>query len=123
MPVPMMNILNGGKHAKGSTDIQEFMIVPIGASSFREGLRYGAEVFHVLQKILSERGLSTSVGDEGGFAPAIGSNENALAVIVEAIEQAGYKPGEDISLAIDAAASEFYVEGNYKLETHNKTLS
>lgn len=123
MPVPMMNILNGGKHAKGSTDIQEFMIVPIGASSFREGLRYGAEVFHTLQKILSERGLSTSVGDEGGFAPAIGTNESALAIIVEAIEQAGYKPGEDISLAIDAAASEFYVEGSYKLETDNKTLS
>jgi enolase len=123
LPVPMMNILNGGKHAKGSTDIQEFMIVPVGAKSFREGLRMGAEVFHCLQKILSERGLSTSVGDEGGFAPALGSNENALAIIVEAIEKAGYKPGEDLSLAIDAAASEFYKDGKYNLAIENKTLS
>ncbi len=123
LPVPMMNILNGGRHASGSTDLQEFMIVPVGAPSFKEALRYGTEVFHTLKELLAERKLSTTVGDEGGFAPAIGSNENALQIIVKAIEKAGYKPGVDICLAIDAAASEFYKDGVYNLATESKQLS
>ena len=123
MPVPMMNIINGGAHAEGGADIQEFMIVPVGAQSFREALRCGAEVFHNLKKILHHRGLSTTVGDEGGFAPALGSNEAALKVIVEAIEVAGYVPGADVAIAIDAAASEFYKDGHYHLKADGLTLS
>jgi len=115
IPVPMMNILNGGSHADNNVDIQEFMIVPAGAPTFREALRTGVEVFHTLKGILKKRGLSTSVGDEGGFAPDLGSNEEALEVIVEAIEKAGYQPGGDVFLALDAAASEFYKDGVYLL--------
>lgn len=123
MPTPMMNVLNGGKHAIKSSDIQEFMIMPIGAPSFKEALRYGAETFHALKKIVKERGFSTAVGDEGGFAPSLGKNEEALAIIVEAIEAAGYKPGTDISLAMDAAASEFYEDGLYNLASEGRKLS
>ncbi len=108
LPVPMMNVLNGGAHADNNIDIQEFMIVPAGASSFREALRMGAETFHNLKKVLKSKGLSTSVGDEGGFAPNLRSNEEAMEVIMQAIEAAGYRPGEDIFLALDPAASEFY---------------
>ena len=115
MPVPMMNIINGGEHADNNVDIQEFMILPVGAPSFAEGLRHGTEVFHKLKAILASRSLSTAVGDEGGFAPDLPSNEAALAVILEAIEAAGYKPGEDICLGLDCAASEFYVDGAYDL--------
>ena len=113
LPVPMMNILNGGKHADNNVDIQEFMVMPVGATSFAEALRMGAEVYHTLKKVLTKKGLSTSVGDEGGFAPMLNSNEEALAVIVEAIQAAGYRSGEDIALAIDAAATEFYKDGRY----------
>ena len=116
LPVPMMNVLNGGKHADNNVDLQEFMIVPVGATSFREALRWGAEVFHTLASVLKKRGLSTSVGDEGGFAPNLGSNEEALQVLVEAIEKAGYKPGDDIALALDVASSEIYKDGAYVLE-------
>jgi len=123
MPVPMMNIINGGAHATGGADIQEFMIIPVGAQSFREALRCGAEVFHNLKKILHHRGLSTTVGDEGGFAPALGSNEAALKVIVEAIEAAGYVPGADVAIGIDAAASEFYKDGQYHLKADGLTLN
>ena len=123
MPVPMMNIINGGAHAEGGADIQEFMVVPVGSQSFREALRCGAEVFHNLKKILHHRGLSTTVGDEGGFAPALGSNEGALKVIIEAIEAAGYVPGQDVAIGIDAAASEFYKDGQYHLKADNMTLS
>ena len=123
MPVPMMNIINGGAHAEGGADIQEFMIVPVGASSFREALRCGAEVFHTLKKVLHDRGLATTVGDEGGFAPALGSNEGALKVIVEAIEAAGYVPGADVAIGIDAAASEFYKDGMYHLKADGLTLN
>src|SRR5262245_52121335 len=108
LPVPMMNVLNGGKHADNNVDLQEFMIVPLGAPSFREALRWGAEVFHRLAKVLTGRGLSTAVGDEGGFAPNLGSNEDALKVLVEAIGSAGYRPGEQVALALDPAASEFF---------------
>lgn len=108
LPVPMMNILNGGEHADNSVDVQEFMILPVGAKSFREGLRMGAEVFHSLKKVLSERGLACGVGDEGGFAPNLGSNREALELIVEAIEKAGYKPGDDVRLGLDVAATEMY---------------
>lgn len=123
LPVPMMNVLNGGKHAENSTDLQEFMIMPVGAGSFSEALRYGAETFHALKKILKSRGLNTSVGDEGGYAPSLPSNEAALQVIMEAIEKAGYTPGKDISLAIDAAASEIYKDGKYDLATEKKQLT
>ncbi len=116
LPVPMMNILNGGSHADNNVDIQEFMIMPLGAPSFREGLRMGAEVFHNLKSVLRARGLNTSVGDEGGFAPNLNSNEEALAVIMEAIHKAGYKPGEDIAIALDPAASTFYRDGAYHLD-------
>jgi len=115
LPTPMMNILNGGKHADNNVDIQEFMVFPVGASSFREGLRTGTEVFHALKKVLKGKKLNTSVGDEGGFAPSLKSNEEAFAVIVEAIKIAGYRPGEDVGLGIDSAASEFYKEGKYVL--------
>lgn len=116
MPVPMMNILNGGAHADNNVDIQEFMIMPVGAPSFKEGLRYGVEIYHTLKKVLSERGLSTGVGDEGGFAPNLESNEQALQLILAAVEQAGYKPGEQIVLALDCAASEFYRDGHYHVD-------
>jgi len=115
LPVPMMNVLNGGSHADNNVDIQEFMIMPVGAPDFREALRYGAETFHTLKKILSEKGLTTSVGDEGGFAPNLGSNREALDLLMEAIEAAGYRPGEDMVLAVDCAASEFFKDGKYYL--------
>ncbi len=115
LPVPMMNVLNGGKHADSSLDFQEFMIEPHGASSFAEAMRYGSETFQALKKLLHERGLSTAVGDEGGFAPALASNEEACELIVAAIERAGYQPGRDISIALDPAASSFYDEGEYRL--------
>lgn len=108
MPVPMMNILNGGSHADNKIDIQEFMVMPFGAESFSEGLRWGTEIFHHLKNVLKSRGMSTNVGDEGGFAPNLGSNEEAIQVVIEAIEKAGYKPGEDVYIALDAASSEFY---------------
>ncbi|PCI27790.1 MAG: phosphopyruvate hydratase [SAR324 cluster bacterium] len=115
LPVPMMNILNGGSHADNNVDIQEFMIMPVGAPSFREALRMGAEIFHTLKSVLKARGLNTAVGDEGGFAPNLKSNEEALEVIMAAIVQAGYKPGEDVKIALDSAASEFYKDGKYVL--------
>jgi enolase len=116
LPVPMMNILNGGKHALGSTvDMQEFMVVPVGATTFREGLRHGVEVFQTLKAVLSERGLNTNVGDEGGFAPSLKTNQEAIELILEAIERAGYKPGEDIAIALDPASTEFYQDGVYNL--------
>ncbi|MEK7194676.1 MAG: phosphopyruvate hydratase, partial [Patescibacteria group bacterium] len=123
LPTPMMNVLNGGKHADGSTDFQEFMIVPRGAPSFKEKLRWGAETFHALKKILKDRGLVTTVGDEGGFAPHLDSNESAVALIVEAIQKAGYRPGKDIAIALDVAASEFYKDGKYELTSENQSLS
>jgi len=123
MPVPMMNVVNGGAHANNSLDIQEFMILPVGAPSLREALRYGAEVFHTLKKLLNDRGLSTAVGDEGGFAPDLGSNEEALGVILQAIEQAGYKPGKDIYLGLDVASSELYRDGRYHLESEGRTFT
>src|SRR5690348_3102510 len=123
MPVPMMNIINGGAHANNSLDIQEFMILPVGAPTFREALRYGAEVFHTLKKILSDRKLSTAVGDEGGFAPDLESNEAALGVILQAVEQAGYKAGKDIYLGLDAASSEFFRNGRYELEAEGRGFS
>jgi enolase len=122
LPVPMMNIINGGEHAENSIDLQEFMIIPAGAPTFREALRYGAEVFHNLKSVLSKRGLNTAVGDEGGFAPNLSSNEEAIAVILEAIEKAGYRPGEDIYLGIDAASSEFLKDGIYDLKGEGRQL-
>jgi enolase len=116
LPVPMMNVLNGGKHADNNVDLQEFMIVPLGAASFREALRWGIEVFHALASVLKKRKLSTAVGDEGGFAPNLGSNEEALRVMIEAIGAAGYRPGEQVALALDPASSEFYRDGAYVLE-------
>lgn len=123
MPVPMMNIINGGSHADNSVDLQEFMILPVGASSLSEAVRYGAEVFHALKKVLNDRGLNTAVGDEGGFAPDLPSNEAAIEVILEAIEKAGYKAGEDIMLGLDAASSEFYKDGKYVLASEGRSLS
>lgn len=123
LPSPMMNILNGGKHAANSTDLQEFMIMPLGAPSFREALRYGAETFHALKDILKDMGLNTSVGDEGGFAPSLPNNEAAIEVILRAIEKAGYKPGKDIYIAIDGATSEIYENGKYNLKTESRQLS
>lgn len=122
LPLPMMNIINGGEHADNNIDIQEFMIQPVGAKSFREGLRMGAEVFQQLKKVLTARGLNTAVGDEGGFAPNLASNEEALVVIKEAVEQAGYELGTDFTLALDCAASEFYQEGRYVLAGENKSF-
>jgi len=116
LPVPMMNVLNGGSHADNNVDIQEFMIMPVGAPTFSEALRYGAEIFHSLKSILGKKGLATSVGDEGGFAPNLGSNREALDYLMMAIEKAGYKPGEDIVLAMDVAASEMYKDGKYFME-------
>jgi len=125
LPVPMMNILNGGKHAAGSTDFQEFMIMPVGAPSFGEGLRWGAEVYHRLKKVLHDDGYATNVGDEGGFAPALGGNVKAIEVILRAIEAAGYKPGDDFMIALDPAVSELYDEkaGLYRLEIEGKNLT
>jgi enolase len=123
MPVPMMNIINGGAHANNSLDIQEFMILPVGAPTFSEALRYGAEVFHTLKKVLNDRGLSTAVGDEGGFAPDLDSNEAALGVILESIEKAGYKVGRDIYLGLDVASSEFFKNGHYELESEERRFT
>ena len=123
MPTPMMNILNGGKHAIKSTDLQEFMIMPVGAPNFKEALRFGAEIFHTLKKIIKDKGFSTSVGDEGGFSPSLPKNEDALKLIIEAIEKAGYKPGEEVGIAMDPAASEFYEDNKYKLRTENRALT
>ena len=120
MPVPMMNIINGGSHANNSVDIQEFMIMPVGASSIKEAVRYGVEIFHALGKILDSKNYITTVGDEGGYAPNLSSNKEALDVIMQAIEKAGYKPGEDIMLALDVASSEFYEDGKYNLESEGK---
>jgi enolase len=123
LPTPMMNILNGGKHADNSTDFQEFMILPIGAPSFAEALRWGAETYHALHKVLKGKGLATNVGDEGGFAPSLKSNAEAVEVILTAIEKAGYKPGEQIAIGLDPAASSFYEDGRYVLAKENKKLT
>ena len=120
LPVPMMNIINGGAHANNSVDMQEFMILPVGAASFSESLRYGAEIFHSLKSVLNKKGLNTAVGDEGGFAPDLSSNEAAIEVILEAIEQAGYKAGTDICLGLDVASSEFYENGQYVLASEGR---
>jgi len=122
LPVPMMNIINGGEHADNSVDMQEFMIIPVGAPSLAEAVRYGTEVFHNLKSVLSKRGLNTAVGDEGGFAPDLSSNEEAIEVILEAIENAGYTPGKDIYLGLDCAASEYYKDGKYVLEAEGKSF-
>ena len=122
MPVPMMNIINGGAHADNSVDIQEFMILPVGAPNFAEALRYGAEIFHALKSVLNGRGLNTAVGDEGGFAPNLPSNRAALDTIMTAIEQAGFTAGGDILLGLDVASSEFYSDGVYNLESEGKTF-
>ncbi len=123
MPVPMMNIINGGAHADNNIDVQEFMIVPVGAPSFTEAMRYGAEVFHALRKVLHKAGHNTAVGDEGGFAPNLKSHDEAIEVILESIEKAGYTAGKDIVLAVDVASSEFYKNGNYVLESEKRSLS
>ena len=123
MPVPMMNIINGGEHANNSLDIQEFMVMPVGASSFREAMRCGAEIFHALKKLLDKKGHSTAVGDEGGFAPNLGSHAEALQIIMQAIENAGYVPGQDVLLALDCAASEFYKDGKYHLSGEGLQLT
>ncbi|MBL4711548.1 MAG: phosphopyruvate hydratase [Gammaproteobacteria bacterium] len=123
MPVPMMNIINGGEHADNSVDLQEFMILPVGAPSFKEALRYGAEVFHTLRSVLAAKGFNTAVGDEGGFAPDLSSNEEAIEVILEAIEKAGYVAGKDIYLGLDAASSEFYEDGIYHLASEGKKFT
>lgn len=120
LPVPMMNILNGGKHADNNIDFQEFMVMPVGASTFSEGLRMGTEIYHSLAKVLKDRGCNTAVGDEGGFAPNLASNEEAFVCLVEAIEKSGYKPGEDVFIALDAASSEFYEDGKYHLAGEGK---
>jgi enolase len=122
LPAPMMNVLNGGAHADNNVDVQEFMLYPLGAPTFSEALRWGAEVFHTLKGVLGQKGYSTAVGDEGGFAPNLGSNDEALDLILKAIEQAGYRPGEDISIALDPAASEFFVNGKYELAGEGKSL-
>jgi enolase len=123
MPVPMMNIINGGAHANNSLDIQEFMIMPVGMPSFREALRCGAEIFHALKKLLDKKGFSTAVGDEGGFAPNVGSNAEALTLVLAAVENAGYTPGQDVMLALDCAASEFFKDGKYHLEGEGLQLT
>ena len=123
LPVPMLNVLNGGEHADNNVDLQEFMLMPVGAASFSEGLRWGVECYHVLKGVLSDRGLSTSVGDEGGFAPNLGSNEEAVQLLVEAIERAGLTPGEDMALALDAASTEFFSDGAYHLAGEGRTLA
>jgi enolase len=123
LPVPMMNVINGGAHADNNVDLQEFMIMPVGAPSFREAVRWGVETYHTLKKVLADRGLSTAVGDEGGFAPNLSSNEAAVAILVEAIEKAGYTPGTDIAIALDPAMSELYRDGAYHLTGEGKVLS
>jgi enolase len=123
LPVPMMNILNGGKHAEGGPDFQEFMVMPVGAPSFGEGVRWGAEIYQQLKGLLHEKGLSTLVGDEGGFAPALTQNDDALDLIVEAVQRAGYAPGEQVRLALDPATSELYRDGRYHLARENRSLS
>ena len=123
LPVPMMNIINGGAHADNSVDLQEFMILPVGAGTFSESLRYGVEVFHSLKSVLSAKGMNTAVGDEGGFAPDLSSNEEAIEVILQAIEKAGFKAGEDICLGLDVASSEFYKDGQYVLESENRSFN
>ena len=123
LPVPMMNVINGGAHADNNLDIQEFMIIPVGAPSFKEAVRYGAEVFHTLKKILQKKGLTTAVGDEGGFAPSVASHEEAIKLIIQAIEEAGYEPGTQIALGLDCAASEFYKNGKYELAGEGLSLS
>ena len=123
MPVPMMNVINGGAHANNNLDIQEFMIIPVGAPSFREAIRYGAEVFHTLKKILAGQNMSTAVGDEGGFAPSVANHEAAIKLIIQAIEQAGYEPGTQIALGLDCAASEFYKDGKYQLGGEGMNLN
>lgn len=123
LPVPMMNVLNGGEHADNNVDIQEFMIMPVGAASFSEALRWGAETYHVLKKVLHDRNLSTAIGDEGGFAPNLASNEDAVKLLLEAIEKAGFTPGTDIAIALDAASTEFYKGGNYVLAGEGRTLA
>ncbi len=123
LPVPLMNVINGGAHASNRLDLQEFMIVPLGAPSFREALRYGVEVFHTLKKLLAERKLPTTVGDEGGFAPDLASSEAVLGLLVEAIDKAGYTPGTDVALGLDCAASEYYRDGRYELEGEGRSLS
>jgi enolase len=123
MPVPMMNVVNGGAHANNNLDLQELMIIPVGAPSFREAIRYGAEVFHALKKIIHDKGMSVAVGDEGGFAPNVDNHEAAIQMILEAITAAGYTPGEQIALGLDCAASEFHKDGKYHLEAEGLTLS
>jgi enolase len=123
LPVPMLNVLNGGVHADNNVDFQEFMIMPVGAASFREALRWGVETYHVLKDVLHDRGLATAIGDEGGFAPDLGSNEEALQLLVEAIEKAGMTPGDDVALALDVAASEFFADGRYALAGEGRELS
>ena len=123
LPVPMMNVVNGGVHADNTIDMQEFMVMPVGAPSFREALRWGTETYHTLKKVLQERGLSTAVGDEGGFAPNLATNEDAIRLLVESIERAGYTPGSDIAIALDPAMSELYRDGNYHLAGEGKVLS
>ena len=123
LPVPMMNVLNGGRHAINSTDFQEFMILPVGVPTFREALRVGAEVYHALASVLQGRGFSTTVGDEGGFAPSLSSNEEAVDLLIQAIQKAGYRPGDDVALGIDAASTELYRDGAYHLTREGKTLS
>jgi enolase len=123
LPVPMMNIINGGAHANNNIDMQEFMIIPVGAPTFREALRYGTEVFHALKKLIDEKGMPTTVGDEGGFAPNLPSNESALQLIVEGIEAAGYVPGADVAIGVDCASSEFYKDGLYHLESEGLHLT
>ncbi len=123
LPVPMMNVLNGGAHADNNVDLQEFMLMPVGAASFTEALRWGTETYHVLKMVLHERGLSTAVGDEGGFAPNLASNEEAVQVLIAAIEQAGYTPGDQIAIALDPASSEFFQDGSYVLSGEGRTLS
>ena len=121
MPVPMMNIINGGAHANNNLDLQEFMIIPVGAPSLKEAVRYGAETFHTLRKIINAKGMTTAVGDEGGFAPSINSHEEAIELILEAITKAGYVPGKDIFLGLDCASSEFYEDGKYALKKQGKS--
>jgi enolase len=123
LPVPMMNVLNGGEHADNNVDVQEFMIMPVGAASFSEALRWGVETYHVLKKVLHEKGLSTAIGDEGGFAPNLGSNEEAVQLLIAAIEKAGFTPGDDIAIALDAASTEFFKDGSYVLAGEGRTLS
>ncbi|MCX7861110.1 phosphopyruvate hydratase [Chloroflexus sp.] len=123
LPVPMMNIMNGGQHATNSTDFQEFMIMPVGAESFREGLRWGAEIYHALKKVIHDRGFSTTVGDEGGFAPSLPTNDAPLQLIMEAIEKAGYRPGEQIFIALDPATTEIYEDGKYHLKREGRALT